>query len=250
MTNEYPESFARFYDVIYHKLRDGIDNEYFLNEILGSEGKVLEVGVGTGRFFIEALNRGADIYGIDISRPMINILLGKLGEDQRKRISRQNIIDFSFDHCFDLIIAPFRVFMHLEEKKDQAAALDNVFAHLKPGGKFIFDAFIPDLNYLIHGFDHHTDFEGEYEPGRSLKRVVTTKPELMKQLINIDFRLEWQDEEGMKREDWQFALRFFFRYELEHLIERSKFREYKIFGDYSGNELKEDSKEFIVVCKK
>ena len=54
---EYPESFARFYDLIYHRVRDGVDNEFFLNEIRQARGKVLEVGVGTGRFFIDGKSR-------------------------------------------------------------------------------------------------------------------------------------------------------------------------------------------------
>jgi len=45
-------------------------------------------------------------------------------------------------------------------------------------------------------------------------------------------------------------LRFFFRYELEHLIERSKYNRYKILGDYQGNELNQKSKDFIIVCYK
>jgi hypothetical protein len=45
-------------------------------------------------------------------------------------------------------------------------------------------------------------------------------------------------------------MRFFFRYELEHLVERSLFRKYKILGDYKGNELTSQSKEFIVICEK
>lgn len=97
MTHMYPNSFARFYDTIYHQIRDGMDNEFFLNAIKGVDGKVLEIGVGTGRFFTDALHAGADIYGIDISESMINILRSKIGEDQQSRISMQNIIDFKFD---------------------------------------------------------------------------------------------------------------------------------------------------------
>lgn len=48
MTQEYPENFARFYDLIYLNLRDGVDNGFFLNEINNSKGKVLETGTGTG----------------------------------------------------------------------------------------------------------------------------------------------------------------------------------------------------------
>jgi hypothetical protein len=120
--------------------------------------------------------------------------------------------------------------------------------HLNPNGKFIFDAFVPDLKQLIYGFDNHTDFEGEYEPGKKMRRIVSTKPDLINQVIDVQFRIEWNEGSVIKYEDWKLPMRFFFRYELEHLIERSKFESYKIMGDYKGNELNQDSKEFVVIC--
>ncbi len=250
MTCQYPDSFARFYDTIYHSQRDGVDNDYFQNEIINTKGKILEVGAGTGRLFINALKQGADIYGLDVSQSMLDVLLSKLSKDHHKRISLQNIIDFSFDFKFDLIIAPFRVMMHLLEKGDQIKALNNVYKHLENNGRFIFDVFVPDLNQLMNGLKNLTDFEGEYEPGKRLKRTVTTNPDLINQIIEVNFRLDWDEDNGTKSSEWILPLRFFFRYELEHLVERSKFREYKISGDYSGNDLNSHSKEFIVTCKK
>ncbi len=250
MSNTYPEYFARFYDLIYHQMRDGMDHEFLMNEIKKTGGKVLEVGVGTGRLFADALKRGADIYGIDTSQPMIDVLAGKLTGEQAGRISMQNIINFQYDFQFDLILAPFRVIMHLTEKEYQMRALDNVYRYLKPGGRFVFDTFVPDLKQLISGLDNHVDFEGEYEPGKKLRRIVSTRPELMKQIINVTFRFEWDEAGGMKKETWTVPLRYFFRYELEHLVERSAFEEFEILGDYQGNILNEDSKEFIVICHK
>lgn len=78
--------------------------------------KIPEVGVGTGRFFITALTQNADIYGFDISRSMVDVLKTKLTKTQQHRISVQNIVDFQYDFKFDLIIAPFRVVMHLLKK--------------------------------------------------------------------------------------------------------------------------------------
>lgn len=247
---EYPENFARFYDLIYQHLRDGVDNRFFLDRIRKAKGKVLEIGVGTGRFFIHALEKGTDIYGLDISETMLQVLRQKLEGSQHYRITRQDIRDFSYNFRFSLAIAPFRVMMHLEEKGDQLLALNNVYRHLDRGGEFIFDAFVPDLRQLIEGIDNRIDFEGEYAPGQKIRRTVSTRPELIRQLIRIQFRIEWDEKGGLREETWDTALHFFFRVELEHLIERSAFEEYRILGDYLGNELREDSREFIVICRK
>ena len=250
MADLYPEYFARFYDLIYHKVRDGVDNSFYLEKIKNSGGKILEVGTGTGRLLIEALEKGADIYGIDISPAMLEILKAKLTGDQLSRISLQNIVDFKSDITYDLIIAPFRVFMHLIGVEEQLNALNNVYKYLNPGGQFIFDLFVPDLKPLIKGLENTVDFEGEYEPGKRVKRIVSTKPDLINQIIDITFRLEWNDDKSDYIKEWKTPLRFFFRYELEHLIERSQFKDFKISGDFMGNELNHDSKEFIIICRK
>ncbi len=51
MNQEYSKTLARFYDQIYHQLRDGVDYVFFQKEIIQTKGKILEVGVGTGRLF-------------------------------------------------------------------------------------------------------------------------------------------------------------------------------------------------------
>ena len=140
--------------------------------------------------------------------------------------------------------------MHLLEKEEQIRAINNVFEHLNENGRFIFDVFVPDLSQLISGIDNYTDFEGEYDDGRIIKRTISTKPDLINQIIHIKFRLEWDEDNELKHDDWNMSLRFFFRYELEHLVERSHFNFYKILGDYQGNELNQKSKDFIIVCHK
>ena len=250
MVEEYPEYFARFYDLIYHQLRDGDDSRFYLEKIRNTKGRVLEVGSGTGRLLAEALENGADIHGIDVSPAMLDILRAKLSPINQNRISLQNIVDFRLDKKFDLIIAPFRVLMHLTEKEDQLKALNNVYDHLNKDGLFIFDVFVPALKPLISGLENVTDFEGEYEPGNRIKRVVSTKPDLINQIINITFRLEWNEGGSNYTREWETPMRYFFRFELEHLIERSKFRTYTIEGDFTGSALTNDSKEFLVTCKK
>ncbi len=250
MPYEYPKNYARFYDLIYHRQREGIDNEFFLNEIKQTEGKILEIGVGTGRLFCDALRQGADIYGVDISQSMMDVLYKKLGRNQHQRIWLQNIIDFKLHIKFDLIIAPFHVMMHILGKDEQLKAINNVYKHLTTNGRSIFNVFVPDLNQLISGIYNRVDFEDEYNPGKRIKRTVSTKPDLINQLIHITFLLEWNEDHEIKHEEWTFPLRYFFRYELEHLMERSQFEKYKIIGDYLGNELKQNSKEFILICQK
>ncbi len=245
----YPEYIARFYDVIYSHLRT-VDRDFFLKEILATRGPVLEVGVGTGRFFLDALNQGADICGIDVSATMLDQLKKKLNPAHHHRVFHQDARSLHLDTKFDLVVAPFRVFSHLIDVDDQIQALNSIHDQLKPGGKLIFDLYVPDLKILQNGINGETDFDGEYAPGKKLKRVVSSAPDLINQVTNVTMTLTWEEEGGQKTSSWQFLMRFFFRYELEHLIARSKLKLEHIYGDYEGHDLSSESRDFIVVCRR
>jgi len=250
MENPYPGFFARFYDILYSQLPDSKEYEYYLSHILHTRGSVLEIGVGTGRIFRDAVRSKPDVYGIDVSPSMLDILRSHLRDQDKEKITLQDAVNFSFPQQFGLIVAPFRMFMHLEDKEEQLQALQNIRGHLAEQGRFIFDVFVPDMYMLLNPLEDVLDFDGEYEKGRMLQRYVSTRPDLIRQIIHVTFRLKW-DESGMVQEaSWQVPMRFFFRYELEHLIERAGFSHYEILGDYSGNPLHSESKEFIPVCYK
>ena len=245
----YPEEIARFYDVIYDHLRT-IDRDYFMKEILATNGPVLEVGVGTGRFFIDALGQGADIYGIDVSPTMLAQLKKKLDPSHHRRVLVRDVRMLNLNKTFDLVVAPFRVFSHLIDIDDQLSALNSIYDQLNPGGKLIFDLFVPDLGILQHGIHEEVDFDGEYEPGKKLKRIASAEPDLISQTTLVTMKLVWDERNEEQRLTWQLPMRFFFRRELEHLVARSKLELEHIYGDYEGNELTSDSKDFIVVCRR
>ncbi|MCX6251907.1 MAG: class I SAM-dependent methyltransferase [Bacteroidetes bacterium] len=248
MTTLYPQFFARFYDLIYSHIRSGVDTDYFLKKISEANGPVLEVGTGTGRFFIEALNQGADIYGIDISPSMLDILRSRIDKKDQHRISLQSITGFTLDKKFALVIAPFRVFMHLTTVQEQIAALNHVYDYLEEGGLFIFDLFVPNPGLLERGMNEVTDFEGENAPGETVRRITSSHSDIVNQITHVTFRFEWSEKGKVQSETWNTELRLFFRYELEHLLTMSKFTDFRIFGDYHERPLTIGSKDFLVVC--
>lgn len=154
------------------------------------------------------------------------------------------------DHRFQLIIAPFRTFMHILAIEDQLSALQNIFDLLEAGGKFIFDAFVPNLNILQNGIDRQSDFEEEVEPGLILRRITSSKSNLISQLTHVIFTFEFDDGKQIISKTWETDLRLFFRWELELLISKSPFNKWKIIGDFSGNPLSPSSTDFIVICHK
>jgi len=249
MSAIYPDYVARFYDVVYAQVRT-TDHDFYLKKILAANGPVLEIGVGTGRFFLEALKLGADVYGIDASDTMLGVLKKQLDSSQHSRISRQQAEDFSLERKFNLIIAPFRVFSHLITIDQQLRTLERIHHHMNENGIFIFDLFVPNMKFLIEGVNENVDFEGEYAPGKKLRRITSFYADLINQVNNVTMRYEWDENGKINSHSWQFQMRYFFHWEIEHLIARSPLKLETILGDYEENPLTNQSKDFIVVCRK
>jgi SAM-dependent methyltransferase len=246
--SQYPDYVARFYDVVYRQVRDAADKSYYVNKLVSCGGLSLEVGVGTGRIFLEALEKGADVYGTDNSAEMLFVLRKKLEPRHHHRIRQGDLVNMDLGKSFNLIIAPFRVLSHIIDIDDQIRALNTVYDHLAPGGLFVFDLYVPNLKLLLDGLPPTTDFDGEYAPGRRLKRTVTATSDLITQTTSVTMAFTWEEDGRRFDREWSFPMRFFFRYELEHLIARSKLKLNAIYGDFAESPLDSGSKEFLVHC--
>ncbi len=246
----YPEYFARFYDLIYHQVRPSVDDEYYVRKAIEAGGPVLEIGTGTGRVFMEALKKGVDIYGIDISPEMLNILKKKLGPEDLDRVSLQDMRTFHHDKKFNLIIAPFRVFMHLTETREHLDALKHVYSYLEKGGCFIFDLFVPDMKLVEKGMHDVIDFEGEYTPGETVRRTTSSRSNIERHVTFVSMQFDWTEKGEWKTGTWFTQMRFFFTRELEELLERSPFRTFDIYGNFREEPVGPDSKDYVVICRK
>jgi SAM-dependent methyltransferase len=251
VSEPYPDLIARFYDAVYAKVRDGVDNDWYLDRMAAAQGPVLEIGVGTGRLFAEARRRRIDAWGIDLSPAMVACCQAKLAPEDRGRVSVADAVTMRPDRRFALVCAPFRVLSHVHETGDQLRLLDAAHDCLLPGGAFVFDLYVPNLEMLLNGVPQHTDFDGEHAPGRRLRRIVQADPaDLSSQRSRVRMRFLWDEADGEHAGEWAFEMRFFFRFELEHLVARSKLVLDTIFGDFAGHPLSADSREFLVVCRR
>jgi SAM-dependent methyltransferase len=251
MSEPYPDVVARFYDTVYASLRDGVDNTWYLERMARAGGPVLEIGVGTGRLFAEARRRGIDAWGIDVSPSMIAACRAKLAPEDQHRVSVADAVSLGTSRRFAMICAPFRVLSHVHDAADQLRLLDAVHDGLLPGGVFIFDLYVPNLRFLLEGIPEHADFDGEYAPGRRLRRLVESAPaNLATQRNRVRMQFRWDDDDGEHAGEWTFEMRFFFRFEVEHLVARSKLSLEAVYGDFADGALTPESRELVVVCRR
>src|SRR5438045_8888492 len=121
----------------------------FLVELVGS-GRALELGIGTGRIALPLAQRGVPVYGIDLSNAMVDRLRAKPGgEDVGVTIG--DFATTTVAGTFSVAYLVFHTIMNLTTQAAQVACFRNVAAHLEPGGCFVIEVGLPDLQRLPFG---------------------------------------------------------------------------------------------------
>jgi SAM-dependent methyltransferase len=121
----------------------------FLAE-LASDGSALELGIGTGRIALPLAQRGIRVHGIDLSDAMVAQLRAKPGADQID-VTIGDFATTTVEGRFSVAYLVFNTIMNLTSQEEQVACFQNVAAHLQPGGCFVIEVGIPDLQRLPPG---------------------------------------------------------------------------------------------------
>jgi SAM-dependent methyltransferase len=121
----------------------------FLVELAG-DGRALELGIGTGRIGLPLAERGVPVHGIDLSEAMVARLRAKPGSD-RIGVTIGDFATTKVDGTFRLAYLVYNTIMNLTTQDEQVACFQNVAAHLEPGGCFVIEVGLPDLQRLPFG---------------------------------------------------------------------------------------------------
>jgi SAM-dependent methyltransferase len=138
------DNIARIYDPWSRSVVE--DVEFYVEEALRAEGRVLELGVGTGRIAVTVASAGVAVLGIDTSAGMLDVARERAelaGVTDLVELRQGDMRDPPVDGEFGLVAIPFRSLLHMESDTDRRAALGAVREHLAPEGRFVFDVFTP-----------------------------------------------------------------------------------------------------------
>ena len=121
----------------------------FLADLAG-DGAALELGIGTGRIALPLAQRGVRVHGIDLSTAMVKRLRAKPGGEEIS-VAIGDFATTTVDGTFRLAYLVFNTIMNLTTQDAQVACFQNVAAHLEPGGCFVIEVGVPDLQRLPPG---------------------------------------------------------------------------------------------------
>ena len=117
---------------------------------LAADGPALELGIGTGRIALPLTQRGVEVHGIEMSKSMIAQLRAKPGGDDID-VTIGDFATASVVGSFTVAYLVFNTITNLTTQEAQIACFRNVAAHLQPGGCFVIEVVLPDLQRLPPG---------------------------------------------------------------------------------------------------
>ena len=119
-------------------------------EALAGDGAALELGIGTGRIALPLSRRGVPVHGIDLSEAMVARLLVKPGAADID-VTVGDFATTAVEGRFRVAYLVFNTIMNLTTQAEQVACFRNVAAHLEPGGCFVIEVGVPQLQRLPPG---------------------------------------------------------------------------------------------------
>lgn len=137
----YGDVWAEVYDELHTWLEPTAAVEFLA--MLAGRGRVLELGIGTGRVALPLSERGIAVEGVEASQAMVDRLRAKPG-GQAIPVAIADMAHVPAHGPFRLVYVVFNSLFALLSQDRQVRCFRNVARVLEPGGVFVVECFVPD----------------------------------------------------------------------------------------------------------
>lgn len=227
------------------------DLGFYTPRYRAADGWILELAVGTGRIARPAVEAGARVLGVDLSRAMLRQAQQRCPGLQ---VVQADMRRLAFGTRFAMISAPFNALMHLYTDADLDACLGGIAAHLAPDGRFIFDVFQLDLGYLQTNADRWIAGEPYAHPTHGARYAYAEHSHFdpATRLHTLRYRSERLPGEasGPPQIDGVLTQRYFAPGELAERLTRHGLVIDAEHGDFDGGPLRPGSESLIAIARR
>jgi ubiquinone/menaquinone biosynthesis C-methylase UbiE len=254
------DAYAPFYDWENARTVGRRDIPFWRRLAAAQDGRVLELGCGTGRITIPAARSGAHVVGIDRSAPML-----ARGRSRVKRLKgagsaalvRGDIRELPFrapglrerrkskGPGFSLVMAPYGILQSLTREKDLKETLASVHRVLRRDGMFGIDL-VPDLPRWSE-YSRRVSLRGLRGKTR-VTLVESVRQDRKRRLTTFDH--EYVERRGRTSRLHTFSLTFrtVSVPQMSRRLEAAGFTINAILGDYNGGPWSPESDVWVILA--
>jgi SAM-dependent methyltransferase len=228
--------------------RDAAMEAFYRDAALTNGPRVLELACGSGRFAVPLAEVGLAVTGLDLSEAMLARARGMAAERRVEvELLRRDIRSFDLGgRRFETVMIAANSIMHLLTADDFGAFFASVARHLAPGGKLLFDCFVPSVALLSR-------------PGERQPMTVVTHPKLGE--ITVEEIIDYDPVAQVANSTWfwlttserdfhvtPLQMRQIYPQELPLLLGAHGFRLVERFGDFNRALFGSTSWRQVCIC--
>lgn len=117
---------------------------------LAKDGRALELAIGTGRVALPLRDCGVDVYGIELSKHMVDQMLTKPGAAEIP-VTIGDMSTTKADGKYRLVYLVYNTITNLITQEEQVNCFCNAADHLELGGSFVIEVQVPSIHKLPSG---------------------------------------------------------------------------------------------------
>ncbi|SCL62340.1 class I SAM-dependent methyltransferase [Micromonospora chersina] len=205
---------------------------------LAGDGRALEFAVGTGRVAVPLAERGVPVTGIELSAPMVEQLRTKVDEATIPVVVG-DMATATAPGEYTLVYLVYNTISNLLDQAEQVACFRNAARHLRPGGRFVIELWVPELRKLPPGQEAVVWCA---EPGYI---GLDTYDVLRQQVVSHHFRFG----EGREARLGRSPHRYIWPAELDLMGQLAGFELEARHADWSGAEFTAESRSHVSVYR-
>lgn len=219
--------------------------DFWLSQARRRGGPILELGCGTGKLSIPLAEAGFSVVGLDNSPALLQFAASKNND---VKWIEGDMRCFDLDEKFALIMLPSNNLGHLHTPEDFESCVSSVKRHLRPGGAFVIDVFVPNLKLLLR--DDEVEYVlDEYDSPEGQGRVRVMARSHYESATQIMRTATIRKVDGQPDVVGSLDLKMYFPKELEALVRCNGLRIAARYGGHDGEAFDEKSRFQILVCE-
>jgi SAM-dependent methyltransferase len=202
--------------------------------------KILDLCCGNGRHSLELSQRGFDVTGIDRTAAYIK---RARSEAESRGLDVVFVVEDMREYCvpnsFDIVVNLFGSFGYFENPDDDRRVVENIYASLRPGGRFLIETMGKEI--LARDFQERDwDEEGDL--------LILSERKIGQNWGRVETR--WIVIRGTEQMEHRVSVRSYSAVELASLLAACGFPEVRVYGSLDGTEYDQSAQRLVVVGRK
>jgi SAM-dependent methyltransferase len=202
--------------------------------------KILDLCCGIGRHSIEFSRQGFEVTGVDRTKTYLEKAASQAqSEGLNIEFVNEDMRVFCQPDTFDLVVNLFTSFGYFESPEDDRKVVENVYASLKSGGKFLIDMQGKEITARDFRERDWNEVDGN---------IILEERKILDNWGKVENR--WIFFKKETRIENKIVLRLYSAVELSSLLKQCGFSDVKVYGSLQGIEYDHKARRLVVVAQK